>query len=152
VHTGPYTAVREVTPLLADQRRKTERFEVSIGKPDRKGFGRMIRFPLVAQCAPRWCDSDDPAPVQLHPRDKPPIVCILPLTKPSKSRISASTTVSTTSTRPLPLFFCSQLFQILEPERLPVISKNQGIPGGLYSAGSKRHAGITNLILVIILI
>src|SRR5258708_21839203 len=39
VRTGPYTAVREVTPLLVDQRRKTERFEIGIGKPDREGFG-----------------------------------------------------------------------------------------------------------------
>jgi transposase len=39
VRTGPYTAVREVTPLLVDQRRKAERFEIGIGKPNRKGNG-----------------------------------------------------------------------------------------------------------------
>src|SRR5713226_3057949 len=39
VHTGPYTAVREVAPLLLNQRRKTERFEVSLGKPHMEGLG-----------------------------------------------------------------------------------------------------------------
>ena len=39
VRTGPYTAVRELIPFLVDERRKTKRFEVGIGKPNREGFG-----------------------------------------------------------------------------------------------------------------
>lgn len=39
LRTGPYTAVREVTLLLVNQRTKAKRFEVVIGKPHRKGFG-----------------------------------------------------------------------------------------------------------------
>jgi hypothetical protein len=34
---GPYAAVREVTLTTLQQRRKIERFEVGVGKPDRKG-------------------------------------------------------------------------------------------------------------------
>src|ERR1039457_6475253 len=36
---GPPPAVREVGPLLVDQRRKTERFEIGIRKPYAKGLG-----------------------------------------------------------------------------------------------------------------
>src|SRR6185437_9723501 len=39
VRTGPYTAVREVIPFRVNERRKTKRFEVGIGKPYREGFG-----------------------------------------------------------------------------------------------------------------
>jgi hypothetical protein len=38
VRTGPYTAVRELIPFLVNERRKTKRFEVSIGKPNREGL------------------------------------------------------------------------------------------------------------------
>src|SRR5207302_457420 len=39
VRTGPYTAVRELIPFLVNERRKTKRFEVGIGKPNREGLG-----------------------------------------------------------------------------------------------------------------
>jgi hypothetical protein len=39
VRTGPYTAVRELIPFLVDERRKSKRFEVGIGKPNREGLG-----------------------------------------------------------------------------------------------------------------
>jgi hypothetical protein len=39
MRTGPYTAVRELIPFLVNERRKTKRFEVGIGKPNKEGFG-----------------------------------------------------------------------------------------------------------------
>ena len=39
VRTGPYTAVRVGYAAAIVQRWKSERFEVSIGKPHREGFG-----------------------------------------------------------------------------------------------------------------
>ena len=52
VHTGPYTAVREVAPSLLGQRRKAKRFEIGIGKPDRKGLslGKVPRAESTAGC------------------------------------------------------------------------------------------------------
>lgn len=39
MRTGPYTAVRDVTPLIVHERRKTKRCEVGIGKPYGKSLG-----------------------------------------------------------------------------------------------------------------
>jgi CheY-like chemotaxis protein len=42
VHTGPYTAVREIALTRFDQGWKTEQFEVGVGKPNREGFIRPL--------------------------------------------------------------------------------------------------------------
>ena len=70
--TGPYTAVREVALTRFDQGWETERFEVGVGKPNRKGLapgdvpgaaaaaGRIPQFPRHLQCdqcctTATWC-------------------------------------------------------------------------------------------------
>src|SRR5215831_2978321 len=85
VHTGPYTAVREVTLTRVDQGRETERFEVGVGKPDREGFaagdvpgataasGCVTQFPQGSQGDQRrttatWCF---PLPPQGGPQSQP---------------------------------------------------------------------------------
>ena len=69
---GPYTAVREVALTRFDQGWETERFEVGVGKPNRKGLapgdvpgataaaGRIAQFPRDSQCdqcrtTATWC-------------------------------------------------------------------------------------------------
>src|SRR5713226_9429307 len=58
VHTGPYTAVREVALTRFDQGRETERVEVGIGEPDGEGSasGEIPRTAAAAgrvTCCPR---------------------------------------------------------------------------------------------------